>query len=119
MDLIVLVYGNPWTPARPPDATIRPGLVRPFIVAGLILLLVLSSRRPSPDTVQVQLLAQAVVHVSTFRPSPRYPCPVGRRWQPPSPGGPAACHPRRVRWTGPPGPATVNPRRTKPFRTIH
>ncbi|MGR6924614.1 hypothetical protein ACU635_61075 [[Actinomadura] parvosata] len=117
MDLIVLVYGDPWTPGLPPGTAIRPGLTQPFIVSGLILLLVLSRRRSSADGVRVHLLAQAAARVSTFRPGPRYPCPAGRRWQTPSLAEHGASRLRRVRWTGPTGPATVNPRRTKPLHT--
>ncbi|WP_246005196.1 hypothetical protein [[Actinomadura] parvosata] len=117
MDLIVLVYGDPWTPGLPPDTALRPGLARCFIVGGLILLLVVSSRRSSADAVRVHLLAQVAAHVSTFRPGSRCPCPAGRRWQTPSPAEHGASRLRRVRWTHSTGPATVNPRRTKPLRT--
>lgn len=33
MDLIILVYGDPWSPDLPHDAALRPGLVRAFTLA--------------------------------------------------------------------------------------
>lgn len=51
MDLVLLVYGDPWSPELPPDAAGRPGLLRLGIVAGLVLLLVFGGPRTAAGSV--------------------------------------------------------------------